>query len=80
MISQPICYVNEANGEHHPSVKGAQNFSNAVMDDQIALTQKRLAEATGDSAGAIRKELDEVFVLSCSYTFGPMGATNVTIK
>ena len=30
----------------------------AQLDDQIALTQKRLAEATGDSAGAIRKELD----------------------
>ena len=25
-------------------------------------------------------ELDEVFALSCSYTFGPMGATNVTIR
>ena len=28
----------------------------------------------------LRKELDEVFALSCSYTFGPMGATNVTIR
>ncbi len=31
-------------------------------------------------AGSPRKELDEVFALSCSYTYGPMGATNVTIK
>lgn len=23
---------------------------------------------------------NEVFALSCSYTFGPMGATNVTIR
>ena len=34
----------------------------------------------GVLARAIRKELDEVFTLTCSYTFGPMGATNVTIK
>jgi hypothetical protein len=25
-------------------------------------------------------ELDEVLAVSCSYTFGPMGATNVTIR
>lgn len=23
---------------------------------------------------------NEVFALSCSYTYGPMGATNVTVK
>ena len=34
----------------------------------------------GVLASAIRKELDEVFAVSCSYTFGPMGATNVTIR
>ena len=34
----------------------------------------------GILAQAIRKELEEVFALSCSYTYGPMGATNVTIK
>ena len=34
----------------------------------------------GVLAQRIRKELDEVFSLSCSYTFGPMGATNVTVK
>ena len=34
----------------------------------------------GILAAAIRKELDEVFALSCTYTFGPMGATNVTIR
>ena len=34
----------------------------------------------GTLAAAIRKELDEVFALSCTYTYGPMGATNVTIR
>ena len=34
----------------------------------------------GVLAQALRKELDEVFALSCSYTFGLMVATNVTIK
>ena len=34
----------------------------------------------GVLASAIRKELGEVFAVSCSYTFGPMGATNVTIR
>ena len=29
---------------------------------------------------AIRKEQDEVFALSCTYTFGPMGVTNVTVR
>ena len=34
----------------------------------------------GVLAKALRKELDEVFALSCSYTPGPMGITNVTIR
>ncbi|MCR4860698.1 MAG: hypothetical protein K5910_08560 [Bacteroidales bacterium] len=34
----------------------------------------------GVLAAAIRKELDEAFALSCSYTPGPMGVTNVTIR
>ena len=34
----------------------------------------------GTLAAAIRKELDEVFAVSCTYTFGPMGVTNVTIR
>ena len=34
----------------------------------------------GTLAAAIRKELDEVYAISCSYTFGPMGVTNVTIR
>ena len=33
----------------------------------------------GTLAAAIRKELDEVYAISCSNTFGPMGVTNVTI-
>jgi len=34
----------------------------------------------GVLASAIRKELDEVFAVSCTYTFGPMGATHVTVR
>ena len=34
----------------------------------------------GTLATALRKELDEVFAVSCTYTFGPMGVTNVTIR
>ena len=34
----------------------------------------------GTLATAIRKELDEVYAISCSYTFGPMGVTNVSIR
>ena len=34
----------------------------------------------GTLAAAIRKELDEVYAINCSYTFGPMGVTNVTIR
>ena len=34
----------------------------------------------GTLAAAIRKKLDEVYAISCSYTFGPMGVTNVTIR
>ena len=34
----------------------------------------------GTLASAIRKELDEVFALSCTYTPGAMGVTNVTIR
>lgn len=34
----------------------------------------------GVLAKALRKELDEVFALSCSYTPGSMGITNVTIR
>ena len=34
----------------------------------------------GILAATLRKELDESFALSCTYTIGPMGATRVTIK
>ncbi|MBQ9449821.1 MAG: hypothetical protein IJU34_00675 [Bacteroidales bacterium] len=34
----------------------------------------------GVLAQAVRKELDEAFALSCSYTVGPMGTTIVTIR
>lgn len=34
----------------------------------------------GTLAAAIRKELDEAYARTCSYTYGAMGATNVTIR
>ena len=37
-------------------------------------------ELDGLPIRAVRKELDEVFAISCTYTFGPMGVTNVTIR
>ena len=40
----------------------------------------RIPGSDGILASAVRKELDEVFAVSCSYTFGPMGVTNVTIR
>ena len=32
------------------------------------------------AAAALRKELDEVFALSCTYTYSTPGITNVTIR
>ena len=34
----------------------------------------------GTLAAALRKELDEVFALSCTYTYSTPGITNVTIR
>ena len=60
------------------------NYFRQVLQQNIKHKGKRIVfiHGVGDGilAQAIRKELDEVFALSCSYTYGPMGATNVTIK
>lgn len=60
------------------------NYFRQVLRKNLKYKGKRIVfiHGVGDGvlASAIRKELDEVFALSCSYTFGPMGATNVTIR
>lgn len=60
------------------------NYFRQVLRQNLKHKGKRIVfiHGAGDGvlAQAIRKELDEVFALSCSYTFGPMGATNVTIR
>ena len=60
------------------------NYFRQVLRQNLKHKGKRIVfiHGVGDGilAQSIRKELDEVFALSCSYTYGPMGATNVTIK
>lgn len=60
------------------------NYFRQVLRKNLKHKGKRIVfiHGVGDGvlAAALRKELDEVFALSCSYTFGPMGATNVTIR
>ena len=60
------------------------NYFRQVLRQNLRHKGKRIVfiHGVGDGilAQTIRKELDEVFAISCSYTFGPMGATNVTIR
>ena len=60
------------------------NYFRQILRKNLKHRGKRITfiHGVGDGvlASAIRKELDEVFAVSCSYTFGPMGATNVTIR
>ena len=60
------------------------NYFRQVLRKNLKHRGKRITfiHGVGDRvlASAIRKELDEVFAVRCSYTFGPMGATNVTIR
>lgn len=60
------------------------NYFRQVLRKNLKHRGKRIIfiHGVGDGvlASAIRKELDEVFAVSCTYTFGPMGATNVTVK
>ena len=60
------------------------NYFRQVLRKNLKHKGRRLIfiHGVGDGtlAAALRKELDEVFALSCTYTFGPMGVTNVTIR
>lgn len=60
------------------------NYFRQIMRDNLRYKGKKIVfiHGVGDGvlAKAIRKELDEVYSLSSSYTFGLMGVTNVTIK
>lgn len=60
------------------------NYFRQVLRQNIKHKGRQIVfiHGVGDGilAQAIRKELDEEFALSCSYTYGPMGATNVTVK
>jgi len=60
------------------------NYFRQVLRKNLKHRGKRITfiHGVGDGvlASAIRKELDEVFAVSCTYTFGPMGATHVTIR
>ena len=72
LASMADSYADEVNIHTSESTKGKHLTENevqatelktmkedlAAVDDQIALTQRKLANATGDNAGAIRKELD----------------------
>ena len=60
------------------------NYFRQVLRQNLKHRGKQIVfiHGIGDGilASAIRKELDEVFTLSCTYSFGPMEATKVTIK
>ena len=60
------------------------NYFRQVLRKNLKHRGKRITfiHGVGDGvlASAIRKELDEVFAVSCTYTFGPMGATHVTVR
>ena len=60
------------------------DYFRQILRKNLKYKGKRIVfiHGVGDGvlASAIRKELDEVFAISCTYTFGPMGATNVTIR
>ena len=60
------------------------NYFRQVLRKNLKHRGKRITfiHGVGDGvlASAIRKELDQVFAVSCTYTFGPMGATHVTVR
>ena len=60
------------------------NYFRQILRKNLKHRGKRITfiHGIGDGvlASAIRKELDEVFTVSCTYTFGPMGATHVTVR
>ena len=60
------------------------NYFRQILRKNLKHRGKRITfiHGVGDGvlASAIRKELDEVFAVNCTYTFGPMGATHVTVR
>ena len=60
------------------------NYFRQILRKNLKHRGKRIIFIHGIGDGvlsaALRKELDEVFAVSCTYTFGPMGTTNVTIR
>ena len=60
------------------------NYFRQVLRKNIKHKGRRLIfiHGVGDGtlAAALRKELDEVFALSCTYTYSTPGITNVTIR
>ena len=60
------------------------NYFRQVLRQNLRHRGRRITfvHGIGDGilAAALRKELDESFALSCTYTIGPMDATRVTIK
>ena len=60
------------------------NYFRQILRKNLKHRGKRITfiHGVGDGvlASAIRKELDEVFAVSCTYTFGQMGATHVTVR
>ena len=60
------------------------NYFRQVLRKNLKHRGRRLIfiHGVGDGtlAAALRKELDEVFALSCTYTYSTPGITNVTIR
>ena len=60
------------------------NYFRQVLRKNLKHRGRRLIfiNGVGDGtlAAALRKELDEVFALSCTYTYSTPGITNVTIR
>ena len=60
------------------------NYFRQILRKNLKHRGKRITfiHGVGDGvlASAIRKDLDEVFAVSCTYTFGPMGVTHVTVR
>ena len=60
------------------------NYFRQVLRKNLKHRGRRLIfiHGVGDGtlAASLRKELDEVFALSCTYTYSTPGITNVTIR
>lgn len=61
-----------------------KSYFRQVLHENLRYRGRRITfvHGVGDGvlAKTLRKELDEVFAVSCTYTVGPFGATVVTIK